>query len=201
MKPWMRMMVLGAALGAVAGLAGCESEDEGDDTAGTVVVTNVVVVGGQTNLVVVVGEANDAAEDGQADEASSTNTIPDLNPVIPILDPVVILKPDLKITDLAPGAAPFFGWQVKVTVKNAGKLNSNGFAIKLYRDGVQRDMLNVPGLLSGAQATLTFPNYTFGCPENAPDTTRRAVADSGNQIAESDEANNAYQENWGCPPP
>jgi subtilase family serine protease len=183
MKPWMRAMVACAAAEALAALAGCESDNEDDaagaagEAGGVTVVTNVVVSGGQTNV-----------------------TITPLN--LPII-PLTIFKPDLKIVDLSASPASFFGWQVRVTVKNIGKLNSGGFKIKLYRDGASKDTVSIPGLLTGAQATFTFPNYNFGCPAqaNPPNYTMRAVADADNEIGESDETNNAYQESWGCPPP
>ena len=198
MRPWMRVLTLGAVLGAAVGLAGCESEDDDDGAAaaGADPVADGAEAGGEASS----GEA-DGPADGDAAGEASTDAMPELVPVVPALDPAMVLKPDLTITDLAPAPAPLFGWVVKATVKNAGKVNSGGFAIRLYRDGAQRDTLNVPGLVAGAQATLTFPAYSFGCPENAPDLTMRAVADPGNQIAEADETNNAHQETWGCPPP
>lgn len=195
MRTWMRVMASGLVAGALAGLASCESDDEeavADEADGTISVTNEVVTGGQTNEV---------SSNSQTNGVPSTNTLPSITPVIPPIDPVAILKPDLKVTDLAPVAAQLFGWNVKVSVKNLGSVNSSAFDIKLYRDGALKDTLNVPGLIAGAQATLTFPNYNFGCPDNAPRFTLRAVADASGKINESDENNNAYQESWNCPPP
>ena len=193
MKAWMRVAAAGLTAGTLAVLAGCESDGDDEDAGeagGTTVVTNVVVSGGQSNVVVVGGQTN---------VVILTNSLPSITPVIPTLDPAAIPKPDLRITDLAPVVGVLGMWQVKVTVRNAGTFNAGAFDINLYSTGSLASVLTVPGLLAGKQAALTFP-LGFGCPDNAPDDTWRAVADPANQIKEANEANNAYQEVWSCPP-
>jgi len=155
---------------------------------------------GVSDSVVVTADSTNVANESNGSNNSMTSTFSCLV-LGPVMPPLVALKPDLKITDIACVPGPFAGYQVKVTVKNIGSLNSTGFDIKLYRDGSYKDTINVlGGIVAGGQATFTFPTYSHICALGTH-STMRAVVDTAGVIGESDETNNSYQENWGCPPP
>ena len=190
MRSWMRMMLACAAVGALTGVAGCESDDEEDEA------NDSGAAGGTTN------GADDAAAGGTTNGAApgtQTNLVFFTN-TIPVIDPSALQKPDLKITDLFPVVGVLGMWQVRVTVQNAGTANSKAFEIHLFSNGARVDVVPVPGLLAGKQASFTCSDFGWGCPDNAPDKTLRAVADPANTIKELDETNNARQEIWNCPP-
>ena len=159
---------------------------------------SVMVTADSTNVAMESNGANNSLTKGLSCLAGSVGPV--LTPVTPVVPPLAF-KPDLKITNIACVPGPFAGWQVKVTVKNMGSLNSTGFDIKLYRDGAYKDTINVlGGIVAGGQATFTFPDYSLMCATGSH-YTMRAVVDTAGVISESDETNNSYQENWGCPPP
>jgi subtilase family serine protease len=171
----------------------------------------VYACSGASDSIIVTADSTNAAMESNGANNSLAKSLSCLAvPVGPVLPPVIpgipppgtlpTLKPDLKITNISSAPGPFAGWQVKATVKNVGAVNSAGFDIKLYRDGAYRDTINVPGMISGGQATFTFPNYSLMCVAGSH-YTMRAVVDTAGAITESDETNNSYQENWGCPPP
>lgn len=190
MRSWMRMLLAGAAVGALTGVAGCEGDDEEDEAndsgaaGGTTNATDDAGAGGQTN---------GAAPGTQTNLVFIPNTIPGF-------DPSALQKPDLKLADLSPVVGVLGMWQVRVTVKNAGTADSKAFEIHLFSNGARVDVVPVPGLLAGKQASFTCSDYGWGCPDNAQDMTLRAVADPANTIKEMDETNNARQEIWSCPP-
>jgi hypothetical protein len=155
---------------------------------------------GVSDSVVVTADSTNVALESNGGNNSMTKTFQCLvlGPVGPI-GPLLLLKPDLKITDIAYSPAPSNA--VKVTAKNIGTLDSGGFWIKLYRDAIHVATINVPGgIVAGGQTTLTFPGYHHICALGIH-STMRAVIDSEGVVNESDETNNSYQEAWGCPPP
>ena len=115
----------------------------------------------------------------------------------PIIPPLVLLKPDLTITQISYSPAPLN--RVSYTVKNAGSLNSGAFDVKLYVGGGLRDTSHVAALNAGTQASFVFPMYHHVCVIGSH-TTVKVVADTGGTVAESDETNNSRSELWGCPP-
>ncbi len=151
---------------------------------------------GLSDSVVVTADSTNVAVESNGANNSMAKTFTCLS--IGSVGPMLALKPDLKITDIAYGPAP--SNTVKVTAKNIGTLDSGGFWIKLYRGGIHVGTINVPGgIVAGGQTTLTFPSYHHLC-EVGAHSTMRAVIDSEGVVNESDETNNSYQETWGCPP-
>jgi hypothetical protein len=75
------------------------------------------------------------------------------------------------------------------TVTNAGAAASGAFDVLATADPSQSQTLGVPGLAAGASTTLSA---SFGPAGNCfdPDCTVMVTADSGNVVAESNEANN-----------
>lgn len=156
---------------------------------------------GVSDSVVVTADSTNVAMESNGGNNSMTKSLSCLVLGPMVVPPLVALKPDLKITDISCVPGSWVGWQVKVTIKNIGSLDSTGFDIKLYRDGAYKDTINVlGGIVAGGQATFTFPDYNHMCADGSH-YTMRAVVDTAGVISESDETNNSYQENWGCPPP
>jgi len=155
---------------------------------------------GVSDSVVVTADSTNVAAESNGGNNSMTKTFQCLviGTIVP-LGPLLLMKPDLKITDIAYTPAP--SNTVKVTAKNIGTLDSGGFWIKLYRDAIHVGTINVPGgIVAGGQTTLTVPSYHHICALGIH-STMRAVIDSEGVVTETDETNNSYQEAWGCPPP
>jgi len=151
---------------------------------------------GVSDSVVVAADSTNLAMESNGGNNSMTKTFQCmvLGPLVP-LGPLLALKPDLTITDIA------YGPPVKFTVKNAGTLDSGAFNVKLYLNGVYKDTVTIGGgLVHGGQATFTFPTYHHICLPGFH-STMKVVADTGSTVSESDETNNFRQETWGCPPP
>lgn len=155
--------------------------------------------GGVSDSIVVTADTTGTATESNEGNNSRTETFSclSLGPVAP-LGPVLILKPDLIITDIKYGPAP--SNTIKFTVKNAGSLDSGGFNVKLYVNNIAMDVVSIPGgLVAGGQATFTFGTYHHICIVGSHSTIK-VVADSSTTVSESDETNNSRSEWWGCPP-
>ncbi|MFA5401066.1 MAG: CARDB domain-containing protein [Dehalococcoidia bacterium] len=149
---------------------------------------------GVSDSIVVTADSTGLASESNEANNSMTTTFSCLvlGPVVP---PLMVMKPDLKITNISYDAG-----KVKFTVKNEGALNSGGFDVKLYRNGVYKDTVTISGgIVAGGQATFTFPAYHHICVLGSHDTMK-VTADTGGTISESDETNNSRSEYWGCPP-
>ena len=140
-----------------------------------------------------------AAESNEGNNSrAETFTCLSLGPVAP-LGPMLILTPDLTVTQISYGPAP--ANTIQFTVKNAGTLATGAFDVKLYVNGVLKDTVHIGGgLVAGGQATFTFPAYHHFCILGVH-YTMKVVADTGGAVAESDESNNSRTEVWGCPSP
>ena len=151
---------------------------------------------GMSDSVTVTADTTNAAVESNEGNNSLTKSFSCLvlGPVVP---PLVLLRPDLTITQISFLPAPLN--RVSYTVKNVGSLNAGAFDVKLYVSGAVKDTDHVAGLASGATAYNTFPFYHHICVLGSL-TTVKVVADSGGAITESDETNNSRSEFWGCPP-
>jgi hypothetical protein len=153
---------------------------------------------GVSDSVVVTADSTNVAMESNGGNNSMTKSFSCLvlGPVVP---PLLLLKPDLTITNIAYGPAP--ANTIKFTVKNAGTLDTGAFTVKLYVGGILKDTVTIGGgLVAGGQATFTFPNYHHICVLGFH-STMKVVADTGSTVNESDETNNFREETWGCPPP
>lgn len=90
----------------------------------------------------------------------------------------VSIPPDLSAGETA---------QMTVTVKNAGTTAAGNVVIKLYDNNIQIGNDIIIAELSGGQSTVIQFSYAF---ISGGQHTVKAVADPGNLVAESDEANN-----------
>ncbi len=152
---------------------------------------------GVSDTVMVTADSTNVANESNGGNNSMTSTFSCLV-LGPVMPPLVALKPDLTITNISFQPAPLN--KVSFTVKNAGTLNSGGFDVKLYVGGAYKDTVHIPGgIVSGGQATFTFPMYHHVCVIGTH-TTMMVTADTGGAISESDETNNSRSEWWGCPP-
>ncbi len=88
--------------------------------------------------------------------------------------------------------------RISCTVKNIGAGSAGpGHNAGLYVDGHLVDTATVTvGLAPGASTQVVFAKYSFTC--SAPQYTLRAVADTDNSLAESDETNNAMTKVLTC---
>ncbi len=152
--------------------------------------------GGSSDVISVAADSTGVADESNEGNNSASETFSCLIAGPLTVDPpLYILKPDLKITDIIYDAG-----KVKFTVRNDGSLNSGGFEVKLYRNGTAQDTVTIAGgIVSGGQATFTFPTYHHICVIGHHDTMK-VTADDGGTINESDETNNSRSEYWGCPP-
>lgn len=152
---------------------------------------------GASDSVVVTADSTNVALESNGANNSMTKSFSCLS-FVP-LGPMLVLKPDLTITQISYGPAP--ANTIKFTVKNEGSLNTGAFDVKLYVNGAVKDTVHIAGgLVAGSQATFTFPAYHHFCILGFH-YTMKVVADSGAAITESDETNNSRTEVWGCPSP
>jgi|GEM_PF-2038774 len=149
---------------------------------------------GASDTLAVTADSTNVANESNGGNNSMTTTFSCLV-LGPILPPLVLLKPDLTITDIS--YAPN---KIKFTVKNAGTLDSGAFDVKLYVGGALKDTVHIAGgIVAGGQATFTFNGYNHLCVVGSHYTVK-VTADTGGSVSESDETNNSRSEYWGCPP-
>jgi hypothetical protein len=163
---------------------------------------------GISDSVVVTADTTNVAMESNGANNSKTKTFNCLGPVGPLgplvpvpLEPlgpaVVVLKPDLVITEII-----HIGGMIDLvnyTVKNVGTKNAGAFDVKLYVNGVLKATDHVDALNAGSQVQSAFSGYHGGCAAGVHSTIVKVVADSGAAVTESDETNNSRTELWGCP--
>jgi hypothetical protein len=155
---------------------------------------------GISDSVVVLANSNSVVMESNGTNNSMTKTFSCLSvgPITP-LGPLLTLKPDLTISQIAFGPLP--SNHIKFTVKNTGPVNAGAFDAKLYVNGLLKDTVHVGGgLVAGGTTIYVFPNYSHICVLGLHYTVK-VIADSGGAITETDETNNSRTESWGCPSP
>jgi len=149
---------------------------------------------GISDSIVVTADSTGVAIESNGANNSMTTTFSCLV-LGPIMPPLVVMKPDLTITDIS-----YSGGKIKFTVKNQGVLDSGAFDVKLYVGGALKDTVHIAGgIVAGGQATFTFTDYNHLCVVGSHYTVK-ATVDTGGSVSESDETNNSRSEYWGCPP-
>ena len=113
-----------------------------------------------------------------------------LHPVMAILIDNKTTFPDLTVTDIEIPTVmrPNKNHTINATIENQGEGNAtNWFNVTLYVDNVENGTVNVTeGLNAGSSKDVNFTvNLSEGC------YTFKVVADSGGDIGEADETNNA----------
>ena len=156
----------------------------------------VYTCSGISDSVMVTADTTNVAMESNGANNSMTKTFNCL--ILVPLGPMLVLKPDLTITQITYLPLPLN--RVSYTVKNVGSLNAGAFDVKLYVGGVYKDTSHVAALNAGSQATNTFPVYHHPICAVGSHSTMKVVVDTGAAVTESDETNNTRSELWGCPP-
>ena len=141
--------------------------------------------GTSDSVAVQVDKDNVVAESNEGNNAVSETW----SCLIIIPGPLLILKPDLIITDVKHEAA-----KIKYTIKNQGSASAGSSTTKVSINGSLFDTDATGTLAAGYSSTQSF---TLPCLLIVGHTYNiDVVADKDNVVTESNEANNTYSETW-----
>ncbi len=99
--------------------------------------------------------------------------------------------PDLVITDITNSSGT-----INYTIMNQGDATAGPSTTTLQVDGATVANDNVGSLAPGQSKTESFAGYAYSC--TGTGDTLIATADTGNNVVESSEANNAFTKSWSC---
>jgi len=156
----------------------------------------VYTCSGISDSVVVLANSNNVVTESNGSNNSMTKTLSCLS-LMPLPGPLLIGKPDLKVSSISYSPAP--AGKVGAKIVNDGIMGAGPFDVKLYVGGAYRDTAHVASLNSGASTSVVFPLYHHICLPGSHATVK-VVADTGSTVTESDETNNFRSVLWGCPP-